>query len=92
MPSIYSTSVTAPAAFAAVSAPDFTVPFEPRSIIVINEDATTANYVEVSFDGVDVHGRLTPGQVSAMKFAQTVKKVWVRRGAGTPVVRIVAEA
>lgn len=88
---IFSDSITAPAAFAGAAAPSFTVPFVPNSICVINEDGTAANFVEVSFDGVAVAGKLIPTILAGLRFEQKVTKIWVRRGAGTPVVRIVAE-
>lgn len=89
---IYSVAVTAPAAFPAANAPSVIIPFEPKSITVINEDSGAANSIEVSFDGVEVHGKLIPTQVAALKFSQSVTKVWLRRAAGTPTVRIVAES
>lgn len=90
---IYSDSITAPAVFAAITAPSFTIPFEPRSIVIVNEDSTAANYVEYSFDGTNVHGRLTPTILAGIRLEfQRATKIWVRRGAGTPVVRIMVEA
>lgn len=91
---IYSAAVTAPVAFPAVDAPSFTIPFQPKSIVIINEDATPANYVEFSLEGgtnAAVHGKLIPTIVAGLKITQPVTKIWVRLGAGTPTVRIVAE-
>lgn len=87
---IYSTSGTAPAAFAVAA--DFAVPFTPKSILIINEDPAIANYVEFSFDGSTVHGRLTPTIFNNIKVSQQAAGIWIRRGAGTPVVRIVVES
>ena len=87
---IYSTGGTAPAAFPV--SPSFSIPFEPRTILIVNEDTTLANYVEFSLDGVNVHGRLTPTVLGSLVLSQHVLNVWIRRGAGTPVVRIIAES
>lgn len=83
--------VTAGAAFGSPG-PDITLAFRPDSITVVNEDGTAANYVEVSFDGTTVHAKLIPGVIAGLRFSQRVKGVWLRRGAGTPVVRVIAEA
>lgn len=88
----YSVMVTAPAAFPAASVPDITLPFSPSSFILENRDTTAANYVEYSFDGVTVHGRLTPGGLGAIKYEKIrTRKIWLRRGAGTPSVQLIAE-
>lgn len=89
--SAYSTRVTAPAAFPALTAPSITIPFEARRVVLLNEDATAANYVEWSFDGTNVHGRLTPGLNAGFESTQRTTKIWLRRGAGTPTVQVIAE-
>lgn len=84
---------TTPAAFGAPTTPEVTLAFEPtKGIVIVNEDATPANYIEVSFDGVTVHGRLTPTVLAGLRFEQRVTKIWLRRGAGTPAYQIVAES
>lgn len=88
---IYSATVAAPAAFPAAASPSFSIPFQPTSIVIVNEDPTLANTVEFSFDGVNVHGRLVPTIMGAIKLNQTAQKIWVRRGAGSPNVQIIAE-
>ena len=87
----YSVAVTAPAAFAAVTAPDITIPFVPTSVLVIIEDTTAANTVEVSFDSSATHGKLIPGTVTGLRFENGRTRIWLKRAAGTPVVRVVAE-
>ncbi len=90
---IYSVAVVAPAAFPASNSPSITIPFAPASFVLVNEDPTRANYIEYSFDGTTVHGRLTPEALPAIQFTrQRGKLIWVRRGAGTPTIRITAEA
>jgi len=87
---IFSAASVAPNAFPV--SPSFELPFEPKSIMVINEDTTPANAVELSFDGVNVHGKLIPTVLQGQKFEQRTTKIWVRAVAGAPVVRIVAES
>lgn len=89
---IHSAVVAAPAAFPAANSPSFEAPFVPKRLVFTNFDATPANYVEVSFDGVTVAARLTPGANPTFDTElQNATKVWVRRGAGTPNVQIIAE-
>jgi hypothetical protein len=90
--SAYSVRVTAPAAFPAATAPSVVIPFEPRRVLILNEDGTPANYVEWSFDaGDNVHGRLTPGTNASYESTQHGTRIWLRRGAGTPSVQVIAE-
>lgn len=74
--------------------PQVTIPFVPKSILVANE--STADAVEVSFDGVNPAGRLTAATATAaIEWAQGVTKVWFRvvgsPGADVP-MRVMAEA
>lgn len=74
------------------ASPDVTIPFAPKSIIVVNEDS--ADDAFVSFDGVDDAAHLVPGTPDAgVRFTQRSSKVWVRVPAGSdPVnVQIIAE-
>lgn len=90
---IYGTTLDVTAVTAFPTLPNITIPFQPRSIAIVNENLATA--IEVSFDGVNVHARLTPGLPSAgMVFGQKSEKVWLRAavGGGTSVVaRLTAE-
>lgn len=89
---IFSTTVAAPAAFPAANAPSVEIPFAPKLLTIANVDATPANYIEFSFDGVAVAGRLTPGSLPNIRLElQAATKLWLRRGAGTPNVTIIAE-
>lgn len=88
--SLYTVAVVAPAVFAA--SPDVTVPFDAFHVLVLNEDGNAANFVEVSFDGVNVHGKLIPGTMPLIRFERPGAQVWFRRGAGAPVVRVTASA
>lgn len=96
MAAIYSAVVAAPAAFPAVDAPSVEVPFPPRKVTIINLDGTLANYVEVSFQGGTsgaVAGRLVPTIYPAHTFEPGgTTKIYLRRGAGTPNVQVIAEA
>ena len=69
------------------------IPFEPKSIAIINEGPTGALAL-VSFDGATNHAQLTPGTPSCgMVFQQKVRNVWLKRGAAVSgiVVQIIAE-
>lgn len=94
--SIFFARAAAPAAFAGLTAPNFAIPFVPRSVAIVNEDADPLNFVEFSFDGVNVSGRLVPGTLGGIvleeRQAATVLNIWVRRGAGAPNVQVTAEA
>ena len=87
---IYSTTVTAQTSWQANA--DVTIPFEPRSIVIVNEDTDAANYVEVSDDGgVSTASKLTPTILAGIRLTQKVKKIWLKAAAGTPSVQIIAE-
>lgn len=77
------------------STPDVVIPFQPNAAIqIINEDSTAANYVEVSFDGVNIAFRLTPGIVAGREWLKNLglkQKIWLQAGAGSPNVHVAAE-
>ena len=85
---VYSDTIAVPAAF--TTEPSFTVPFQPKTIAVVNENTTAANVIEVSFDGINVHGKLIPGLLAGFKWDQNTTKVWLQ-GVGSAVGRIIAE-
>lgn len=59
--------------------PQVTVPFTPRELLVIVEDAT--DDVFVSFDGTNDAAHMVPGFGSqALKFKEPGARVWFRRG------------
>lgn len=91
MATIYHQAVSPGASFASPG-PDVSFGFLAGTVKVVNEDSTAANYVEVSFDGTTVHDRLIPGVYPGFKYTQRVNGVWLRKGAGSPTVRVVAEA
>jgi hypothetical protein len=78
------------------STPQFTIPFQPRTIIVSNDDTT--NDVYVSFDGVNDHAHLAPNTpTAAIRFERApYLKVWIREGGttsgGTTKIQVIAEA
>ena len=93
---IYSATVAAPAAFAAKTAPDVTLPFTPKRVTIINNDPAVANYVEFSFEGnaadTIVHGRVTPTVNPVYESRQDIAKIWLKRAAGAPNITIIAES
>lgn len=78
-------------AYSAVTAPDITIPWVPSSILLIIEDLTAANTVEISFDSLNTHGKLIPGIVSGLGYTNGCTAIWLRSQAGSPLVRVVAE-
>lgn len=75
--------------------PQVVVPFEPKRITVINQVA--AEYIEFSFDGVNVHGRLTSAATasgSEIVLIQRARQLWLRAetGGATSPVEVIAEA
>lgn len=85
--------ITLDAVSAYPTQPQVVVPFDPKTIAIINEGPTGANAL-VSFDGVNDHAQLTPGTPSCgMVFKQSVRGVWLKRGAVTSgiVVQVIAE-
>ena len=53
--------------------------FSSFSIMIVNDDAT--GYIEYSFDGVNVHGRLHAGESRAMDFRRQ-RQIWLRGESG----------
>ena len=53
--------------------------FPSFSILVVNDDA--ARYIEYSFDGTDVHGRLHAGESRTMDFRRQ-RRIWLRGESG----------
>ena len=73
--------------------PQVVIPFEPKSILIINNDPTAGDDVFVSFDGVEDHTQIFGAD--GVTFLQRVKQVWLRRGSiGAPPtnVQVVAES
>lgn len=63
------------------SDPQVEIPFEPRSIMVINQDQD-GDTIEVSFDGVTVHARmLYQGPSAGLVFNQPARRLWLRSAA-----------
>lgn len=73
--------------------PQVEIPFEPVSIVVVNQDSVPSSDIFLSFNGVDVHGQLFGAD--GITYQQRVRKVWLRRGsAGSPPtnVQVIAES
>lgn len=73
--------------------PQVTVPFQAKSISVLNEDLGTSDDAFVSFDGQNDMGHLIPG--ATIQYGQRVTRVWLRRGAvGTAPtnIQVIAES
>lgn len=85
--SVYQQSVSvSDAAFPGT--PQVIVPFEPRTITVINESAAAKAFV--SMDGVNDQGHLIGSAV--IEYGQRVTKVWLRRdGGASPLIQVIAE-
>lgn len=92
--SITTKTIAAPAAYAGAGSPDVTLTFEPKEITFINEDATAANAVFFSFDGVNDAGKVLGGNTTTSVYVclQRQKKIWFKRAAGTPNCTIIAES
>lgn len=90
--SVYNQTVDVSGTAAYPSTPQVTIPFEPRRIVLLNED--TADDAYVSLDGQNDHVHLPANTGFAFNF-QRVRGVWLKRGvAGTPVtdIQVVAES
>lgn len=85
---IFNSSAAAPVAFAAN--PTFSIPFEPKTITLINESNVFASAVEFSLDGVNVHGKLIPTVLGSIELTQHVQNVWLRGAAVS--VQIIAQS
>lgn len=73
--------------------PQVTIPFEPRTVLVFNEDADQGDDAHVSFDGVGDHGRFFAGE--GRTYEQRTRLIWLRRGlVGSPPtnIQVVAES
>jgi hypothetical protein len=53
--------------------------FASFSLLIINDDTT--DYIEYSFDGTNVHGRLLAGESRVMDFRRQ-RQVWLRGQSG----------
>lgn len=74
--------------------PQVVIPFEPRSIMVVNQDED-GDAVEISFDGVTVHARLlNTGPSAGLVLNQLSQRLWIRSvlaGTDTTNVEVIAE-
>lgn len=87
---MFTTTVAAPAAYNASA--DVTIPFVPKRVTIINEDTTAANQVMFSYDGVNDAGAVKPTVNPTYESRQLAVQLWFKRTAGTPTVRVIAEA
>lgn len=85
---IFQSSAAAPVAFAGT--PTFSIPFEPKTITLVNESNVFASAVEFSLDGVNVHGKLIPTVNGSIELFQHVQNVWLRGAAVS--VQIIAQS
>jgi hypothetical protein len=88
---IFQQVVAAPAAYTAPDVPSVVIPFIPKRIVIVNQDAAIANAVQVSFDGATDALNLVPTINPREQLHQRVTRLWVKRSAGTPSVLFVAE-
>jgi len=65
--------------------PDIVIPFVSQSLLLITEGAGTSNVVEYSFDGVTVHGDLTPTKKTEMLLFDNrqINFIWFRIKSGS---------
>lgn len=56
--------------------PQVVIPFEPRSLEILNEDITDGDAVFVSFDGKEDMGHILAGM--SIRYQQRITKVWFR--------------
>jgi len=80
----YSATLTSPAAFPAVTAPNLALDFVPDTWVFWN---TGAKAIEVSFDGVQVHAKLpvtavVESPLARIEVRSKCKKLWIQDGAG----------
>ncbi len=69
--------------------PQVVIPFEPKSITIINESTMQQGFV--SFDGVNDQGHLLGRAV--IEYEQRVTKVWLRKGGGANInIQVLAES
>lgn len=81
-----------PGASFTLNTPDVVIPFAPKRIVLVNKDAT--NDVQISFDGVNVHGTAVHGQapqVFPFRALQGPVNVWLQRTGGTPACEVQAD-
>lgn len=81
-------------AYPATDAPNFTIPFEPRTMRFINEGGA-ASVIAVSFNGVDDHLFVTVGLDNPVVKKERSKRIWAREvttgAAGTNKLRLSAD-
>jgi len=65
--------------------PDIVIPFISQSLLLITEGSGTSNVVEYSFDGITVHGDLTPTKKTEMLLFdnRAINFVWFRIKSGS---------
>jgi hypothetical protein len=68
------------------------IPFEPKTITIVNTSTTAANVVTPSFDGTTDALPLTPAINPGHQFQQNMLKVWLKIAAGSANVHVYAEA
>lgn len=83
------TIAAAPAAFPGVA--NVQLDFNARSIVVVNEAASAADIVFVSFDGSTDEARLVPGTASAGLRLEREARDFFIRGINAPFVSVIAE-
>lgn len=84
---IYFVRVTSvPATYDAATAPNAQIPFQPRRIVISNEDGTLANDAFYSFDSLADAGHVLGGNGFLSRdevlFQRQPLGVWVKKGSG----------
>ena len=75
-----------PAAYAAVTAPDFDIGFEPTQLVFRSD---SGNFT-FSFDGVEDHGLVKATDTYALILWVKQRKVWVKQSGGAAAARMAA--
>ena len=71
------------------SSPQVEIPFEPRQVLIVNEDSAAT--LSFSYDGKDDQGRLLAG--NGVTVFQRVRRLWLKRtgGGGAVLINVMAE-
>lgn len=91
--SAFSQAVDVDGVAAYPATPQVIIPFEPVATLCVDEHASSL--VDVSFDGVNDAGRLTPGVLAGVSWDRQGTRVWLKQSGGAVgaavTVRVMAE-
>lgn len=88
---IFMVQLTAPGAYTAADAPNVVIPFKPKRILIVNQDVTPANTIQVSVDGAADCANLIPGINPQLELRQQTTRLWIKRAAAGGAVMVLAE-